>query len=128
MKCGEVLYRFSGTASYQSKLPLAGIRAASPNSMAHWDFLLRWPPLVLASQNFPAAFAIFGHAGTPCPDAGDLQQDSSRQQCQENSYTTPHHITRVISGANEKSKTNSPEDDHDIQTGLPPPRWQGLRQ
>jgi len=74
IRCGIVsIFR---TDAYESKLPLPGNKAASPNSMAHGVFFTGWPPLVLAGQNFPAVFAIIGHAGTPCLVAGALQQDS----------------------------------------------------
>jgi hypothetical protein len=81
---GEALYKIFRTAACESMLLPTGNKAASPNLMAHWAFLTGWPPLVLASQNFPAAFAIFGHAGTLCLIAGALQQDSKRRQCKEN--------------------------------------------
>jgi len=99
--CGIVpIFR---TDAYESKLPPPGNKAASPNSMAHREFFKGWPPLVLAGQNFPAAFAILGHAGTPCLVAGACSKTQNGGSARKILYnTSPYNA--VISGANREWK------------------------
>jgi len=68
--------------------------------MAHWDVFTGWPPLVLASQNFPAAFAIFGHAGTLCLVAGGFSKTHYGGSTRKTLYNTTPHAT-VISRDNQ---------------------------